>query len=83
MEQGSKLICINISVLSDTGIKPPLELNREYELKEVIHDKAGNPHYDVGLKSKYNFIRSLETKEELPNGDKIHWCHPSRFKPAE
>lgn len=40
---------------------------------------SGNPHFDVGLKSEVNFVRSYETKDKLPHGDKFHWCHPSRF----
>lgn len=80
MEIGKTLIAINNEPLVGNTIAPPLELGKEYIVREVILDSGGNPHYDVGIKSKYNFITSYETKEELPKGEKIHWCHPSRFK---
>lgn len=78
-----KVRCTNINPLEGNEIAPPLELGKEYEILNTIQDSAGNPHYDVGLVSKYSYIRSFETKEELPNGDKIHWCHPSRFETVE
>ena len=61
-------------------VAPPLELGKIYLVDRRTLDENGNEHLDVGLKSKYNYIRSWETKEELPDGDKIHWCHPSRFE---
>ncbi len=51
-------------------------------VKEITLDRKGNQHLDVGVPSSVTFVRSWETKEELPNGDKIHWCHPSRFQKA-
>lgn len=77
---GDKIKCINTDVLANSDIKPPLELNKEYTILNLIEDSKGHFHIDVGLKSVYNFIRSLETSEELKDGDKIHWCHPSRFE---
>lgn len=74
------LRCINNKPLSGNEVAPPLEVGEIYVLKEVIKDKKGNPHYDVGLVSNYNYISSYETKEQLPRGDEIHWCHPSRFE---
>jgi len=76
---GETVICTNIKPLKGNDIEPPLELEKKYLIKNIILDKQGNQHLDVGLISKYNWIRSFETKEELPDGDKIHWCHPSRF----
>lgn len=75
-----KVVCINIDILPGNEVKPPLELNKEYSIREIILDKRGNQHLDIGLLSEYNYIRSFETKEELDRGALIHWCHPSRFK---
>lgn len=78
-----KLKCINVEPLAGNDVAPPLELGVEYTLKSIVYDAEGNPHYDVGLKSEFNYIRSWETDEELDRGDKIHWCHPSRFEKVE
>lgn len=78
-----KIVCIKTSTLSDTGVKPPLTYGEDYVVKEIQEDKKGNQHLDVGLKSKYNYITSLETGDELDRGNIIHWCHPSRFKLKE
>jgi hypothetical protein len=67
---------------NESGVAPPLEINKNYKVKRIHLDSKGNQHLDVGLISKHNFIRSYETDEELPDGDKIHWCHPSRFDPV-
>jgi hypothetical protein len=61
-------------------VAPSLKEGQEYTIQNIIFDSKGNPHFDVGLPSYVNYVRSWETKEELPNGDEIHWCHPSRFK---
>lgn len=82
MTAGGIVTAINDKPLPGNSVAPPLELGKTYVIAKVIHDKKGNPHLDVGLKSKYNFITSYETKEELPDGEKIHWCHPSRFELA-
>jgi hypothetical protein len=74
-----KVICIDAEPLQGNEIAPPLETGVEYQVIGIINDRAGNQHLDVGLKSMYNYIRSFETKEDLKDGDKIHWCHPSRF----
>lgn len=75
-----KLKCINIKPLSGNEVAPPLEEGKEYDLLSKIQDSKGNYHYDIGLKSEYTYVRSFETQENLPDGDKIHWCHPSRFE---
>lgn len=81
-----KLKCINKSPLKQVlsgdvnDYAPNLKVDEIYELVQTCKDSQGNEHYDVGLKSTLNFVRSIETGEELPNGDKIHWCHPSRFE---
>lgn len=82
MEVNDKVVCINTKPIGDNDVAPPLEEKKEYTIKEIILDKQGNQHLDVGLVSRYNYIRSIETEEELPRGKQIHWCHPSRFLPA-
>lgn len=72
--------CINIAPLEGNTVAPPLKLGEEYDIKTITNDSEGNEHWDVGLVSQYNYITSHETKEELPQGDKVHWCHPSRFE---
>jgi len=83
---GDTVKCINVLPLPskderhEQKIAPPLELGKEYPVKAIIHDSKGNPHLDVGLASMYNYITSYETGEDLPGGENIHWCHPSRFE---
>ena len=79
---GEELKVTNIDPLPGRGIAPPLSLDERCVVESICLDKAGNQHLNVGLRSKYNFIRSHETGEELPSGDTIHWCHPSRFVKA-
>lgn len=79
MKVGDQITCVNIRPLEGNDVAPPLVDGKTYPLLQIIKDSAGNEHFDVGLESKYNYIRSYETKEELPTADKIHWCHPSRF----
>ena len=74
------LLCVNAEPLEGNVYGPPLVAGEFYPLNEVILDSKGNQHYDVGLKSSLNYIRSYETKEELPRGNEVHWCHPSRFR---
>lgn len=78
-EKGDSLTCAYSLLLPGNEIKPKLEQQKEYRLKDIVLDKKGNLHFDVGLKSYHNYIRSYETGEELPNGNKIHWCHSLRF----
>lgn len=78
-EVGDIVRCKNINFLTGNHIRPSLQLDKEYPIKQITLDKADNQHLDVGLISEYEFIRSYETKEILPNSD-IHWCHPSRFE---
>ena len=79
MKVNDKVICVNTKPIGDNDVAPPLEYNTGYTIKEIILDSKGNHHFDVGLVSRYNYIRSIETEEELPRGNKVHWCHPSRF----
>jgi hypothetical protein len=77
----TQLKCINSKPLNGKSIAPPLKEGDIYTLKKIVNDSAGNPHYDVGLVSRYNYVSSIETGEELPNSQigGVHWCHPSRF----
>jgi hypothetical protein len=77
-----QLRCINADPLEGNVYGPALVKGNLYEVKEIIIDSKGHLHYDVGLKSVLNYVRSYETKEELPRGNEIHWCHPSRFEEA-
>jgi hypothetical protein len=79
---GQLVICRLVGPLSTNTVAPPVEMDKEYKIQAIVLDKKGNQHLDVGLKSRYNYITSIETGEELPDGNKIHWCHPSRFEPA-
>lgn len=76
---GEDVTATNIEPLGDNDYAPDLELDKKYPIKNICEDSEGNQHLDVGLVSKLNYITSFETGEHLPNGDKIHWCHPSRF----
>lgn len=75
-----KVKVVKTDPMSGNKVCPPLNLGEEHSIKEIILDKEGNQHIDVGLFSEFNYITSFETKEELDRGDKIHWCHPSRFE---
>lgn len=75
-----RLEVINDKPLPGNDCAPPLKIGEIKELVSIQLDSKGNKHLDVGLVSKLAFIRSYETKEQLKDGDKIHWCHPSRFK---
>lgn len=79
-EVGQTIIATSCKPFPNTKVYPPLVLGVSYEIKTITLDKKGNQHLDVGLKSEYNYITSQETGEELPDGDRIHWCHPSRFQ---
>lgn len=78
-EIGDIAIAVNNKPLEGNDHAPALVLEQEYPVKGITIDSKGNQHLDVGLKSELNYVRSWDTKEDLPDGDKIHWCHPSRF----
>lgn len=71
---------VNTKPLPGNTVAPPLKEEEVYTVERIYFDKQGNQHLDVGLKSEYEYISSYETGEWLPQGHKIHWCHPSRFK---
>lgn len=72
--------CINVLPLVGNEVAPPLELNKEYEKVETYTCRCGQEHYNVGLKSNYNWISCYKCGIPIPKGDMIHWCHPSRFE---
>lgn len=78
-EIGETVKCVKTEPFPGKQVAPPLFMDKEYEVKGITLDKQGNQHLDVGLYSEYNYITSIETEEQLVDGDKIHWCHPSRF----
>lgn len=70
----------NDSPLSGNTVAPPVTIGDLHIVKHIVLDRKGNQHLDLGLKSEYEFIRSWETGEELPDGDKIHWVSPWRVE---
>lgn len=85
MEIGIIVRIINDKPFPGKKIGPPIEKGQEYPIKDIYWEvsKGDSPNYlhlDLGLLSEYNFITSQDTGEELPNGDRIHWVHPSRVE---
>ncbi len=76
---GDSVLATNNEPLGESNYAPSLIIEQDYKVKAICYDSKNNQHLDVGLKSQLNYITSQETGEELPDGDKIHWCHPSRF----
>lgn len=74
------LKAINVEPFPGKKIAPPLVLGHVYMLEQDITCTCGEHHMHVGLRSDYNFITCHKCGEELPDGDKIHWAHSSRFK---
>ncbi len=79
-EVGQKVRVVNNTPLRGNDVAPHLKVGDEKEVLQIVLDSKGNQHLDVGLESNLQYVRSWETKEDLPNGNKIHWCHPSRFE---
>lgn len=75
-----QLLVIKTEPLKGNDVAPPLYRHEIRDLKKVIYCKCGNPHYDVGIPSNYNYISCHDCGSKLPGGDMIHWCHPSRFE---
>lgn len=83
MEIGTIVKCINAEPFPGNKVGPPLEKDKTYPIKGIYLEKHNDTtfkHLDLGFVSEYNFITSQDTGVELPDGDRIHWCHPSRFK---
>lgn len=76
---GDLVRAMNIKPHILTDITPPLIHQEDYRVIGITLDNKGNQHLDLGLTSKYEYISSRETGEHLPQGNVIHWCHPSRF----
>ncbi len=77
---GDIIKIINDAPLSGNTVAPPVTIGEEYPIQHILIDKKGHQHLDLGLKSDYEFIRSWETGEELPEGDRIHWVSPWRVQ---
>ena len=80
LKKGDRVKAINVGLLKGNDVAPPLKLNEVYVVNDVITTAGDHDHIDVGLKSRYNYVRCHATTEEIPDGDTIHWCHPSRFE---
>lgn len=78
-EIGQRIECVNSTPLRGNDVAPAVKVGKTYYIANIVEDSKGNQHLDVGLPSSVNYVRSFETKEELPKGNIIHWCHPSRF----
>lgn len=76
---GQTIMCVKTIPLKGNDKAPDLEMGKEYTLQQIVYDRNQNPHFDVGVRSNVAYVTSWETQEELPDGDIIHWCHPSRF----
>lgn len=79
IKKDDNLTCRNDSPLPSNNVAPPLKVGESYVAQDVITCSCGSKHVNVGLVSEYNYISCFECKAQLPDGDKIHWCHPSRF----
>lgn len=79
-EIGNKVKVVNVKPLGGRDTAPKLVLEEEKTVVGICLDRAGNQHLDVGLVSDLNYVTSFETGEQLPNGNLIHWCHPTRFE---
>lgn len=69
----------NVQPMPGNEIAPPLILGDAYPFQKEHICGCGEKHFDVGLLSKVNFVTCYKCEEKLPGGDKIHWCHASRF----
>lgn len=80
---GNKVKIINNKSLEGNENGPYIKNGDDHIIIGIVLDKKGNQHLDIGVKSPYSYVTSYETGEELPNGDTIQWCHPSRFELIE
>ena len=76
-----KVTCYITKPLAGNSVAPPLEVDKEYKVKDIFVCGCKKQHLDVGLVSNYNWVTCHSCQEELPSSDEIHWCHPSRFEP--
>lgn len=75
----TEILCVDAKPLPGNEQYPNLEEGKTYPLLGMTLDGEGNQHLNVGIVSTLNYVSSYETGAHLPNGDKIHWCHPTRF----
>lgn len=80
IKSGDTVECIFDGLLEGNKKGPKIKKGKSYEVKEVFRDQDGHDHLDVGLVSELEYVSCHETKREIPRGESIHWCHPSRFK---
>lgn len=73
---------INKEPMPGNKIAPELKIEQVVSLKQIYRCKCGEHHYDVGLISELEFVRCYKCKEVLPESDRVHWCHSSRFVTA-
>jgi hypothetical protein len=71
---------INTAPMPGNKIAPPLTLGEAVRFRKMHICKCGERHYDVGLSSEVNSVTCYKCREELPDGDEIHWAHSSRFE---
>src|SRR5690606_12606755 len=79
-EIGQTVKVVLVDPLPGNDVAPDLTLGDHKVIQDICTDRKGNQHLDVGLESNINYVTSWETGEELPGGDIVHWCHPSRFE---
>lgn len=77
IKPGDSLIVMNDKPLKGNDVGPEIKSGDVHTCRSVHMDSKGNPHIDIGLPLKVNYVTSYETGEELPKT--THWCHPSRF----
>lgn len=74
------LLCVFDGHLPDNDCGPDVTINTIYTPRGIMQCACGQNHIDVGLPSMLNYVTCYKCKEVLANGDKIAWCHPSRFQ---
>lgn len=80
IKKGDSLRVVNDKYLPGNDVKPDLKEGEIKTAEDVYYCKCGEEHIDVGLISEWNYISCYKCDEQLPLGDRIHWCHSSRFE---
>lgn len=73
---------INKDPLPGNDQAPHLQIDKAYTAETIYKCACGQEHIDVGLKSRHNWIKCYCCDNEIPQGNSIYWCHPSRFVKA-
>lgn len=76
---GKIVQCVNAKPLEGNTIAPPLIEGESYPVVGVVVCECGQNHFNVGLISKVNYVTCYKCRKALPEGNAIHWAHPSRF----